>query len=1116
MSNTRTRTTKTGTHHTRTPLPSPQPTPHVSPPLRHRTPLTRALAARFVFRLVELNKILCRPSLARSAAHTSITLFSRSPRTMQGTLFSVDVLRSPFGVRGAYLVPPFDTEVTVGKVSTVRDAKVADSYAQVRPPYTSSYPPTLQNYAVSGTRGIQQLVAHSRSGCFSSLSNLGVTQRGNNKGHSTSSATPQLQVITTHEKGRLLMWDGLSGSVIGACLFPPSFNVNHCAFAASFVYTTVEASAGTSGEEEAACVYVWSLSSLRRVTVLRGHSGRLTALGVWPMGNLTLIATASLDGTVRLWRHHHSPGVWKGADASEDAVQLLWVLATEELGNVQSLKFLSADTVVVAATRCALAFVRFSDEPAQRRGRGSVTSIGPADALSFQVVRSIVDADGATTFLHVCPYNHTSCGTVAVTTTLGNENLSSSALSSSSPVTAAAPLPGASTVYLVTGSTSGYLQEWAVGAENTASQGTTPKPAASSVEPVYVDIKCRWHHKAHATTVDCVITDEDVVISTSLFDGARLYHRTNGTACVITSAAAVPELVPQRKELVWGTIDGTLNVASYARFASGAESELQLLWTAKPHATAIRGVCLSLTPDFFWDTLCTGAADGSMCIWRALPEVGRAAAGSTAPKEESASLITRFLHVLALPTKSAGRGDSDVKRVAVVVAGLKASTADKQGGIVVVELTVRGEVGQVSVVHLKNGVEVTCARLCSGDKGTLSLWAGTRCGQLLRAIKKPAQKVWTTLMPVHWDGKPKGSVVAIADDASSSAIMVAVTEVPDVSVVSKRLFITALRVEPKPTMVETVRSLWEGDVVLPSTVHAVSQGKHTLGMTLVSKSGPEERASPRAIGGLLVCSSDGSIVRCVHGRKTDASPSAGVWSTPEVLLMASSCGNENTIQRNADESPLLSATAVTSESPNADLLCLGIFDKNKRVLIPSNERGTQLTTLLCDVGTEKVRLAGVRRENSNVTNVVALFDNGGRECGRVTHDGAVLLSNEVFSTSASKEPISYVSKPEEVSARRPSAAAITGVAQTANCTAIAAHAGDRIIFIGYDDGLLQMVDTTAVYVFCRRWATDSTGVGRRIVDVRYGGSGVVVVLLENNHFCSFAIPPRSLLDKPLL
>ncbi|CBZ28182.1 conserved hypothetical protein [Leishmania mexicana MHOM/GT/2001/U1103] len=1035
---------------------------------------------------------------------------------MQGTVFSMNVLRSPFGVRGAHLVPPSDADGAVGKVSTVTDAKVTDSYAQVLPLYTPLGRAKRQTYAVSGTRGIQQLVANTRSASLPIPSTLVAAQRVNIRGNSMPSATPQLHVISKHEKGRLLVWNGLTGAVVAACLFPPSFNVDHCAVAASYVYTTVEGSAATSGSEEEACVYVWSRSTLRSVTVLRGHSGRLTALGVWPMETSTLIATASLDGTVRLWSHQHNPGASNSAVANEDPVQLLWVLATAELGSVHSLKFIAADTVVAAATRCALAFVRLPDAPAKRKGRGSVVSMGTADALAFQIVQSIVDPDGGTTFLHVCPYNRTSGGVVAVTTALGHSSLSPLASPSSLRLSAAAPLSESSTVYLLAGSTSGYIQEWTVDVENATSAEVSPKAAALSADPVYVNVKCRWYHKAHSATVDCVVTDEDVVVSTSLFDCARIYHRTSGATCAVTSTAAIPVLVPQLKELVWGTIDGALSVASYARFASGIENELQLLWTARPHATAIRGVCLSLTPDLRWDTLCTGAADGSMCVWRAMPELGRAAAGSAAAKKEGAApLITHFLHVLALPPNTAEKGDSDGKRVAAVVAGLRASTAGKQGAILVVELTATGEVGQVAAVPLKDNIKVSCAHLCLSGNGTLSLWVGTRCGQLLHALHKPAQKVWTALMPVQWDAKPNGSVAAIADDAASSVVMVAVAEVPDSRRASQRLSLSALQLEPRAT-VETMVSQWEGDVALPCTVYAASHHERTFAMTWVSKIGSDEQASPRDIGGLLVCSSDGTMVRCFRTSVAIAAPSLGLWNTPEVLVMASSSGHVNTIQRNFDESPSFSATAVTAQSRNSDLLCLDIFENSKRVLMPSKVRTTQLTALLCDVGTERVRLAAVRQEEADVANEVALFDNTGRECGRVTHDGAVLLSNDASAASASKRPISYTPKLQGASLCRSSATAVATAAQTTNCTAIAAHAGDRIVFIGYDDGLLQMVDTTDVYVFCRRWATDATGVARRIVDVRYGGSGVAVVLLANNHLCSFAIPPRSLLDQPSL
>ncbi|CAJ1028957.1 hypothetical protein Q4I30_005024 [Leishmania utingensis] len=1035
---------------------------------------------------------------------------------MQEALFSINVLRSPFGVRGVQLVPTSDVRVAVTKESTVTDAPFMDNYAQVLPVYKHPEVATRRSYAVSGTRGIQQLVANTRSASLPSPSFLVAAPQVKRRENFLPSTTPQLQVISKHEKGRLLVWNGLTGAVDAACLLPPSFTVHHCAIAASYVYTTVESSAAASGAEEEACVYVWARPSFRGVTVLRGHGSRLTALGVWPMETFTLIATASLDGTMRLWRHQHNPHLWNDVLAGEDPVQLLWVLTTAELGNVHSLMFLSADTVVVTATRCALAFVRFPDAPAKWKGRCSVVSMGTVDTPVFQTVRSIVDPDGGTTFLHVCPFNRTRDGVVAATAALALFNAFPSVVSPSPQVNGAAAALS-STTYLLTGSTSGFIQEWEVNVEGTASAGAQPHLAASSTMPVYVNVKCRWYHKAHSATVNCLVTDENVVVSTSFFDHTCLYHRKSGATCTISSTAAVPLLVPQRKELVWGTIDGALSVASYAHFASGAMKEVQLLWTAKPHATAIRGVCLSLTPNLCWDTLCTGAADGSMCVWRAAPEVEQVAASCGAAKEKGAApLISRILHLLVLPSHTVEKVGSSVKQVTALVAGLKAVSADKQGSILVVELTATGGLGQVTDVPIKGSKEVSCARLCCCDKGTLSLWVGTPCGQILHAVKQRAQKAWSALTPVHWDTKPNGSVASIADDAAFSTIMVAVAEPVAASRASQRLYLSALQLDPKAAA-PTVLSLWEGAVVLCGTASAANRRERTFSMTWLSRVDPDEQASPSTNDGLLVCGSDGTVVSCFRRRMANAATRVGAWQTPEVLIMASLVGEPDIIQRNFDESPSLLATAVTAQSRNSDLLCLDVFENRSRVLVPLKVRTTQLTTILCDVGTPKVRLAAVRQKKSDHASEVTLFNDAGRECGRVTYDGAVVLNNDVTGTSASMEKLSYTPKAQGLPLRRPSVEVTAGTAAlTADCTVIAAHAGERIIFIGYENGLLQLVDTTDVYVFCRRWATDASGVAQPIAEVRYGGSGVVVVRLANNHLCSFAIPPRSLLDQPSL
>ncbi|KAG5501435.1 hypothetical protein JKF63_03248 [Porcisia hertigi] len=1030
---------------------------------------------------------------------------------MQVPVLSVDVMRSPFGVRGVHLMTSPDAALTGSKTLPAADAYTSGSYAQVQPRYASFGATKSQNYAVHGTRGVQQLVANTRGALITSSLSLAAAQRNNNGQVSVPSSTPRQQFISEHEKGRLLMWNGQTGTVDAACFLNPAFTVHHFAIAASYVYTTVEGSAATSGAEEEMCVYVWARSDLQKVAVLRGHAGRLTALGVWPKDTSTLIATASLDGTLRLWCHEHAPLPQNGAGGDGASVYPLWMLSTAELGAVQSLTFLSEELVVAATTRCAMGFVRFPNGSAQLRRRGSVWNIETPDTLFFQTVKSTVDTDACTTFLHVCPFNHTSIGALTAGTGSTDSNLSSSPLSSpQGSGTAASSFP--STVYLVTGSTSGYIQEWAVDVENKA-------PAGSATEPVYVSTKCRWFYKAHCATVDSITTDMDVVLSTSLFDGASLYHRKAGNICSVTKSAAIPLLVPQRKEIIWGTVDGSLYVSSYAAFARGVENELHPLWTTRPHTTAIRGLCLSLTHDFSWDTLCTGSADGSLCVWRSVAEPRPGSAGLAGVKKSAAALlIRRLLHVVTLPPRTVENGASGKAQVKTLVVGLGPSTAGKQGVILVLELTPTGEVGQIADVPVGDNKEVSCAHLCRSDQGALSLWVGTSSGRLLHAVKKPEQKTWRALMPVHWDAKPKGGVVAIAKDAASPAIIVAVAEAIDASKSTQRLFLSEVELDPKGTAAETMLSLWEGAVSLPVTT-AARKGERTFDIRWVSSVHLNGQAAPGSTAGVIVSSSDGTTVRCFRtDKKIHASTPVASWKAPEMLFTATPGGQPYSIQRNLDESSSLLNTVVTASSRNSDLVCLDVMSKSQRVLIPAKVWTTQLASLLCDVGTEKVRLAGVRRETRAAASEVVLFDDAGCGCGRVTYEGTVLSFDTPAGASASAA-LSYAPRIEKTSSRTSAAAqdaVAVGSPLAAACTVIAAHAGERIVFIGYEDGLLQMVDTTDMYVFCRRWGTDASGMTQPIADIRYGGHGIVLVQLANHHLCSFVVPPRSLLDQPLL
>lgn len=1060
--------------------------------------------------------------------------------------FAVTVLRSPFGVREADFVTPYDPDTAGGDVLSYTDAQVVNRYAQVQPLGVHPGNQTRRSYAVGNARGIQLLVANTRSSSLPGPAARSSPNRQNPRASGAFGAPARLQALSKHEDGRLLLWDAESGAVLASCLFQPDFTVRHSVATSSFVYNTLEASAAATGAEEETCVYVWERRALRSVTVMRGHTARLTALAVCPTETSTLVATASLDGTLRLWRHAHlpMPPLTSGDASGSDPVQTLWVLATAEIGTVHSLTFLSSDLLVIAGTRCTMAFVRFPDSPPPRRAGGSVVT---ADVLPFQTVTSNVDADGGTTFLHVCPFNRvngtqplsggspTSSPTKARSPSLSNSP--STPRTNSSGAVSPLPAPSYSLVYLLTGSTSGYVQEWVVdiGVDNLADVVGAGKPA-------YVGARCRWYHKAHCATVDCVVTDEDVVVSSSMFDGARLYHRKSGATCAITSTAAVPVLVPQRQEVVWGTIDGTVSVASYAHFACGAEKELHMLWSAKPHATAVRGVCLALTPDFRWDVLCTGAADGTMSVWRMLSEPGRMVSSRhMSLKEATTALFHRILHVLVVPVWSrrpptgAMAGSAPV---AAVVAGLRTQGAGKPNAVLIAEVTASGDVMPAAALPYKEGEDVTCAHVLRDGAGAMEVWVGTQSGLLLHSTKKAAQKAWAALTAVHWDAKPRGGVEAITAVPSSAGVVVAVAESADARQAAQRLFLSLVRLDPKAQAAETVGTVWEDSVTLPSTITASSRRHRSFGLTWVTRDEmaepqgqpQKERMQPQAeqqkqpgasvVGGLLVCGSDGTLIRCT--RATNPGAAAPAWQTPELLFVASSVGPGSAVQRNLDATPSSLSTTVAAESGTSDLTCVDVFSKAKRVLLPSKARMPQLTGPLCDGGSSKVRLVGVKQDGGEATSEALFFDDAGQMSYRVTYDGAVVLSSATAAAAGlptAKEQLHYTPRTKKVATQRTSIvaapAALVGAAiTTVPCTAVAAHATERVVLLGYEDGLLQMVDTTDMYVFCRRWATDTTGTAQSILEVRYGGAGVAVARLENDEICTFVVPPRSLLDIP--
>ncbi|KPA80897.1 hypothetical protein ABB37_04302 [Leptomonas pyrrhocoris] len=1058
---------------------------------------------------------------------------------MEAGQFAVHVLKCPFGVRGVQ----FTSDVNESPSAT--SLSFNDHYAYVsREAETNTAAP--RSYAVGGTRGIQQLVATTRGVQKAPESMIAGKLNSTNaaKTQPTSFRGALPDVFSIHDKGRLLLWNSQTGALAASYAFNPAFTVNQCVVTPTCVYTTLEGSPATAGAEDETCVYAWDRLTLQPVTVLRGHEARLTALAVAPANieNVVttdvLLATASLDGTVRLWRHHYDPEESATPDAqakpaSVNPVKTLAVLPATELGVVLGLSFIATDVLVAACSKCVLAFVRLSSVVGKEGWSSGLTN-GRAPSrdseLRWQLVRSSVDPDGSTTTLHVCAPS-------AI-----ESHKTSNRKTSNAPAapTAAMPSPPLQDVRrrknILTGSTSGYLQEWVIELGEgdgqprpllspTADEEDTPPSPTAAASAARATVRGRWHNKAHAATIDCIVTDDDIVVSTSIFDGARLYHRRTGATCVITTVAVVLVLAPQLKQFIWGSVDGSVTVANYALFASGTERELQLLWTVKPHAAAIRGVCLSLTAELQWKALCIGAADGSVSVWR--PASPAAPSGGVAKQHRGVAPVLSCVMDTYVADGAAA--------VVMTVVGLRREESGY--ALAVAEMpTDNAAISSVNVLPLpaaQKAADITCARLCCSaeTQRKLCLFVGTRSGLLLHSVKEgPPRNQWRALGLCKWtatNATHPASITAISPlrVVPPHGAVIAVTSQGNVgtSLEMQRVLISVLRTHPgKGAVVVDEIPRWEAFVDVPtpsqgslvSSELSINDEQPQVTVAWMKPADTTTAAEAPASNGLVVRDKRGLLVRCRFGssatsveKKKDAEHT---WAAPEVFLKPSGAFERNFL----GVAPTLDPTnteVVVTESGESDLLCVDFATGCKHVLMKAPVRHTDLGSVICDAGTNVVRFAAARISGSAASALtqVALYDGHGKERYRVNRDGAVTVCASTAVANTRNE-VTLTPMPVKASARSSPSRSNPPPA----CTLLAASAVDRLLFIGYDDGLLQMVDTTDMFVFMRVWVKNEVGTPHAIREVRYA-NGVSLVRLADDCLRVFAVPPRSILDQPM-
>lgn len=183
-------------------------------------------------------------------------------------------------------------------------------------------------------------------------------------------------IVSIHDKGRMLRWNPTTGDYLASFRFNSLYSVNHCIPGPSVVYTTVAYSNVGVGTEDEHCVYVLRADTLKVLDVLRGHTGRITALAA-NVQNRSLLATASHDGTLRVWKYSANEKPRPNARA----VQVVTQTSTAALGVVQALAFSLPDCIIAS-------------------GSTNVMGIFSLETSTWVLVSSEVDFSSITTALY--------------------------------------------------------------------------------------------------------------------------------------------------------------------------------------------------------------------------------------------------------------------------------------------------------------------------------------------------------------------------------------------------------------------------------------------------------------------------------------------------------------------------------------------------------------------------------------------------------------------------------------------------------------------------------------------------------------------------------------------
>lgn len=439
-------------------------------------------------------------------------------------------------------------------------------------------------------------------------------------------ASIPLRFLTLHKKGQLLVWNGLTSDLIGACSHGRNYVVQHCLRAEHYIFTSVESLEEDSVPQGGSYkVFQWDAHTLNLCnTVLMERKIETIALA----GEDTLlIATESFiemyafkRNTCNLLHIFNTPennGTVINAPRKIEVVDdLLFVAGSAVQLTVWSLKTkakIASSFVDTAESSTCLQILSASaaggKKPGSRRGNEALSSshgintstagegsLPPIVALTGTTDGNIV----IWSFTRASPSNPYPNGRPhrKSVPTLPSDPLS--LLGSTGTELDRSLQNRRSSTLSVGPPTSQHGRSNSLSLTLSSTNGAPRK-----LIPVE---KQNLHH----TRVMAVLADSHIIISADDYTGVMVMHRRDR---LLTTLSHVPTrammLDEDNKRILLGDDMGVLTVFSYGEYAARSH-KIDTLFSCRPHNGPISGIYLQLGNESSWERVMTCSLEGSV------------------------------------------------------------------------------------------------------------------------------------------------------------------------------------------------------------------------------------------------------------------------------------------------------------------------------------------------------------------------------------------------------------------------------------------------------------------------------------------------------------------------